>query len=101
MSLENEMKKMYNVDTDALITEHHFEPGSSGAKLIKPKNYVSLESRVWINVKANRIRLGTPEKVNTEGALMTSQLCHNFHTSQAAHVADDIPTPHFIARSIL
>ena len=53
MSLENEMKKMYNVDTDALITEHHFEPGSSGAKLIKPKTYVSLESRAWINVKAN------------------------------------------------
>ena len=31
----------------------------------------------------------------TEGALMTSQLCHYFQASQAVHGADDITTPHF------
>ena len=43
--------------------------------------------------KVNYIRLGTPEKVNkwTEGALMTSQLRHNFQVSQA----DDGKAPHF------
>ena len=51
----------------------------------------------FMAIKVNRIRLGTPKKVNkcTEGALMTPQLCQNFQAIQAVHVADDVTTLHF------
>ena len=49
--------------------------------------------------KADKIRLDTEEKVKnvgcTKGALITSQLRHNFQASQAVHGADDITTPNF------
>ena len=46
----------------------------------------------------SRICLGTPEKVNKwlKGALMASQLRHNFQASQAVHGADDVSTPPFL-----
>ena len=34
----------------------------------------------------------------TEGALRTSQLCHNFQAIQAVHGADDITTPNFYSQ---
>ena len=36
----------------------------------------------------------------TEGARMTSQLCHNFQGSQAVHGGENIAIPNFRARSL-
>ena len=49
--------------------------------------------------------LGTPEKKSTkagctEGALMTSQLCHYFQATQAVHGADGIINLHFQSQVI-
>ena len=56
--------------------------------------------RTVVVAKVNRIRLGTPEKVNkgkfTEGVWMTSRLCQYFQASQAVHGGDNIMTQHFL-----
>ena len=48
-----------------------------------------------IQAKVNRIKLGTPESQQRQGASMTSQLRHYFQASQAVHGTDDITTLHF------
>ena len=58
-----------------------------------------------ISINVNRKRSGSPKKVNKHrlhyGAMMTSQLCHNFQASQPVNGADDITTPIFRSKSIL